>query len=147
MATGKSLGLQAIDEIASIWQVDPARSTRRENGFDWWPGDYRVSVTAFPRQDGQQPDSALLWVQTDFLTDLPIKDDKFVQIAAATSRFCTSTYAWAWDTGWTTKITKNGNRYEKTAYRKGEPLRLARRLTRLAHFDPRPRRQVASFND
>ena len=27
-----------------------------------------------------------------------------------------------WDTGWTTKITKNGNRYEKTAYRKGEPL-------------------------
>jgi hypothetical protein len=25
-------------------------------------------------------------------------------------------------TGWTTKITKNGNRYEKAAYRKGEPL-------------------------
>jgi hypothetical protein len=27
-----------------------------------------------------------------------------------------------WNTGWTTKITKNGNRYEKTAYRKSEPL-------------------------
>jgi hypothetical protein len=27
-----------------------------------------------------------------------------------------------WNTGWTTKITKNSNRYEKTAYRKGEPL-------------------------
>ena len=27
-----------------------------------------------------------------------------------------------WNTGWTTKITKNGNRYEKSAYRKGEPL-------------------------
>src|SRR5246500_3591178 len=27
-----------------------------------------------------------------------------------------------WNTGWTTKITKNGNRYEKAAYRKGEPL-------------------------
>ena len=27
-----------------------------------------------------------------------------------------------WDTGWTTKITKNGNRYAKTAYRRGEPL-------------------------
>jgi len=25
-----------------------------------------------------------------------------------------------WNTGWTTKISKNGNRYEKTAYRKGE---------------------------
>ena len=27
-----------------------------------------------------------------------------------------------WNTGWTTKITKNGNRYEKAAFRKGEPL-------------------------
>ena len=27
-----------------------------------------------------------------------------------------------WNTGWITKITKTGNRYEKAAYRKGEPL-------------------------
>ncbi len=27
-----------------------------------------------------------------------------------------------WNTGWTTKIMKNGNRYAKSAYRKGEPL-------------------------
>ena len=27
-----------------------------------------------------------------------------------------------WDTGWTTKITKEGNQYKKTAYRKGEAL-------------------------
>ena len=27
-----------------------------------------------------------------------------------------------WNTGWTTKITKNGNRYEKTAHGKGQPL-------------------------
>jgi hypothetical protein len=27
-----------------------------------------------------------------------------------------------WNTGWTTKITKQGNRYEKTAYRKGQSL-------------------------
>jgi hypothetical protein len=27
-----------------------------------------------------------------------------------------------WNTGWTTKITKEGNRYTKTAYRKGQSL-------------------------
>ncbi|MEJ0096296.1 MAG: hypothetical protein WDN46_23700 [Methylocella sp.] len=27
-----------------------------------------------------------------------------------------------WDTGWTTKITKDGNQYKKTAYRKGQSL-------------------------
>jgi hypothetical protein len=27
-----------------------------------------------------------------------------------------------WNTGWTTKITKEGNRYKKTVYRKGQPL-------------------------
>jgi hypothetical protein len=93
MTTGQRLGRQAVDEIAAIWQVDPARLIQSENGFDWWPGDFRVSVTAFPCKDGQQPDSALLWVQTDFLTDVPIADEKFVKIAAATSRFFTSTYA------------------------------------------------------
>lgn len=96
MATGQSLGRQSVDEIATIWQVDPVRSIRRENGFDWWPGDFHVSVTAFPREDDQQTDGALLWVQTDFLTDVPIGDEKFVNLAAATSRFCTSTYAWAY---------------------------------------------------
>jgi hypothetical protein len=25
-----------------------------------------------------------------------------------------------WDTGWTTKITKEGNQYKKTAYSKGQ---------------------------
>jgi hypothetical protein len=27
-----------------------------------------------------------------------------------------------WDTGWTTKITKEGDKYKKTAYDKGKPL-------------------------
>jgi hypothetical protein len=27
-----------------------------------------------------------------------------------------------WNTGWTTKITKEGNQYKKTAYRKGQAL-------------------------
>ena len=27
-----------------------------------------------------------------------------------------------WDTGWTTKIIKEGNQYKKTAYSKGQPL-------------------------
>jgi hypothetical protein len=28
----------------------------------------------------------------------------------------------SWDTGWTTKISKEGGKYKKTAFKKGEPL-------------------------
>ena len=30
----------ALQEIATIWKVNQARSIRRDDGFDWWPGDF-----------------------------------------------------------------------------------------------------------
>jgi hypothetical protein len=86
----------ALQEIASFWKVDQARSIRRDDGFDWWPGDFRVSVSAWPRKDGQQPATTFVSIRTDFFKDVPIKDSKFVQLAAMSSRFFTSTYAWVY---------------------------------------------------
>jgi hypothetical protein len=86
----------ALQEIAAIWKVDQAKSIRRDDGFDWWPGDYRVSVSAWPRKDGQQPATTLVSIRTDFLKDVPINDSKFVRLAAMSSRFFTSTYAWVY---------------------------------------------------
>src|SRR4051794_6739348 len=94
--TAAKLGADAVDQIADLWRVDPSRSVRTERGFDWWPGNFRVSVTAHPRMDGQGPETSLLWVQTDLLRDVPVDSDKFIQLAAVTSRLCTSTYAWAY---------------------------------------------------
>jgi hypothetical protein len=96
MTDAAKLGTDAVEQIAELWQVDASRSIRTERGFDWWPGNFRVSVTAHPRADGQEPAASLLWVHTDLLRDVPVESDKFIQLAAITSRFCTSTYAWAY---------------------------------------------------
>jgi hypothetical protein len=53
------------------------------DGFDWWPGEYRVSVSATRRTDGFTPETWMLSVTTDLLKDIPIEDQKFVEMAAA----------------------------------------------------------------
>ena len=46
MAENKQLAHQALHDIAEVWEVDKDRSEWSEEGFDWWPGDFRVSVRA-----------------------------------------------------------------------------------------------------
>jgi hypothetical protein len=96
MSGARSIGQQAISEIVSLWKVAPSKTIRRDDGFDWWPGDFKVSVDAHQRKDGREPETWWVTVRTDFLKDVPIADGKFVRLAAATSRFCTSTYAWVY---------------------------------------------------
>jgi hypothetical protein len=98
MSNGPGMGPQALKAIAEIWKVDDARSRWRDDGFDWWPGDFRVSVNAFRRVDGLGPETWLLSVRTDFLKDVPVDDPKFVRLAAVTSRFLASTYSWVYPT-------------------------------------------------
>jgi hypothetical protein len=44
--------------------------------------------------EGHGPETWFLSVRTDFLKDVPVDDRQFVRLAAAASRFFTSTYAW-----------------------------------------------------
>ncbi|MBI1404398.1 MAG: hypothetical protein GC147_14470 [Porphyrobacter sp.] len=37
-------GLKVAEHLARRWQLDAARSRWRNDGFDWWPADYLVSV-------------------------------------------------------------------------------------------------------
>jgi hypothetical protein len=62
---------EALIEIADIWKVDPARSIPTDDGFDWWPGDFKVSVSATRRTDGYVPETWMLSVKTDFLRRSP----------------------------------------------------------------------------
>jgi hypothetical protein len=48
MSSDQKLAAGAIKRIAEIWQVDKARTAWSANGFDWWPGDFRVRVRAEP---------------------------------------------------------------------------------------------------
>jgi hypothetical protein len=86
---------EALTEMSDIWNVDPARSIPTDDGFDWWPGDFKVSVTAVRRIDAHIPETWMLSVKTDFLKDVPLTDSRFVQFATMQSRLA-STHAWVY---------------------------------------------------
>jgi hypothetical protein len=85
---------EALIEIADLWKVDPARSIQTDDGFDWWPGDFKVSVSATRRTDGYVPETWMLSVKTDFLKDIPIESDLFLRFAGSMSGVLGATYAW-----------------------------------------------------
>jgi hypothetical protein len=90
----RDIASEALTEIADMWKVDHARSIPTDNGFDWWPGDYKVSVTAIRRTDGYVPETWMLSVKTDFLKEVPVDSDRFVRWASLTSGAFGSTHAW-----------------------------------------------------
>jgi hypothetical protein len=96
MAQGKGLASQSLEGIAKVWQLDEVRSNWSEEGFEWWPGDFRVSVMAQPNARQRESERWRVIIRTDFLKDVPVHDEQFTQCASVFSRFMTSTYAWAY---------------------------------------------------
>jgi hypothetical protein len=47
----RGAGLKAMQDLARRWQMDPARSRWRDDGFDWWPGDYLISIRIAHKPD------------------------------------------------------------------------------------------------
>lgn len=82
MDNEKTIGSRALKTLAEFWNVSVARSRRRDDGFDWWPGDFRVSVSVSRRVDGHVPETWMLMVRTDFLKDVPINDDKVIRLCS-----------------------------------------------------------------
>lgn len=70
--TSDRLARHALTQLAMTWQVDEDAVRWTEQGFDWWPGDHRVSVTA-QRGDGPEP-ACRLSVATDFLAGVDLQD-------------------------------------------------------------------------
>jgi hypothetical protein len=88
------LAAEAIAEIAGIWKIEQHRTNETKDGFDWWPGDHRVSVYATRRIDGHVPETWMLSVRTDFLKDIPIENERFVQFASLSAGVFGVTFAW-----------------------------------------------------
>lgn len=108
MAEDKDLASQSLEAIAKLWQVDKNRSKWSHEGFEWWPGDYRVSVLAQSDARHREPETYRLVIKTDFLKEVPVQDERFSQWTAMSSRFMTSTYAWAYTS---TQILKEVERW------------------------------------
>lgn len=96
MAEHEGLARQSLKAIADVWQVDETRSKWVEDGFDWWPGDFRVSVRAQTDWKQRDPGTWRLLVKTDFLKDVPVSERHFKLLAPTLSRFFAPTYAWAY---------------------------------------------------
>jgi hypothetical protein len=96
MVDDKGLAARALHDIAKVWEVEKDRSDWSEDGFDWWPGDFRVSVRAQTDSQQRDPGTWRLLVKTDFLKDVPVSERHFTLLVSQASRFMTSTYACAY---------------------------------------------------
>jgi hypothetical protein len=96
MAEAQRLASQSLKTISQVWQIDDARSKWSEDGFEWWPGDFRVLVKAQTDERHRDPETCRLVVRTDFLRDVPIAEQRFSNLAPTLGLFMTSTYAWVY---------------------------------------------------
>lgn len=92
MNAPKDLGDEAVQRIARLWQVDGDRVKWTEQGFDWWPGRFRVSVKSQKHHEEYERTWRLI-VRTDFLKDVPVKDYECRKTILMMSSFAPS-YAW-----------------------------------------------------
>lgn len=88
------LGKQALDAVIETLQIDPGRMQRIDNGFEWWPGRFKVSVRAQQASN----DAAGSWVlraRTSFLKNVPVTDEE-VRISIDSLAALAPSFAWVY---------------------------------------------------
>lgn len=92
--TTHPLPQRALNEIASIWEVDEDQVLWAENGFDWTPASHCVRVRVFEDQrDISGSERFRISISTDLLKSAPVEDQKFVDWVSTWSHFLSSTYS------------------------------------------------------
>lgn len=95
MASDQDFAAKAIGRIADILQIDNAKTVRitrsDAEGFDWWPGDFRVRA-----ERSKAVDTVRLVIRTDLLREAPIESEQFISFVDALSSITWSTYAWVY---------------------------------------------------
>jgi hypothetical protein len=73
--TNENLGMQAIKRIADLYQISKEDCIWHERGFDWWPGDHKVSIYYETDKDLDSENVFRLVFQTAFIKNLslPVK--------------------------------------------------------------------------
>jgi hypothetical protein len=92
------LGLQALRRLASLWQIDDDRVKWTGHGsdqwktyrFEWWPGNFTVTVLSQKSIAGQHDDAWRLVVRTAFLKDVAVENPETRrQLAYLSPGLCT----------------------------------------------------------
>jgi len=86
----EDIGSQAVRQIHELWQIDEDRCVWHENGFDWWPGNFRQSIRVSEPQERDGLTAYRLFAKTDFLKG--VSDDMQITklMLDAVSRFAPS---------------------------------------------------------
>ena len=94
MGNGQQFAVEAVERLAKLWQVDSARMVRTEQGFDWWPSQFRTSVMTTERVEEGEP-SCRVVVRTDLMRDVDLGASEIrgrIALLAALS----PTYSWVY---------------------------------------------------
>jgi hypothetical protein len=94
MGNGQQLAVEAVERLAKLWQVDSERMVRTEQGFDWWPSQFRTSVMTTERVEEGEPACRVV-VRTDLMRDVDLGASEIrerIALLAALS----PTYSWVY---------------------------------------------------
>lgn len=58
---------ELCERLRAVWHADPSRCEDRADGFDWWPGDQRVSLRVLRSDDPRDRSGLRLSVSVEFL--------------------------------------------------------------------------------
>jgi hypothetical protein len=83
-----SLGMLAVRQIADSWMIDADHIRWVDDGFDWWPGSFRVEVRA--HSDADSPGRCRVTVKTNYLQNIPAVDPRFELLASGFGMFASS---------------------------------------------------------
>jgi hypothetical protein len=94
-----------LQRIVRTWMADADRvfwadpSGEQGPGFDWWPGDFKVSVraTSHRYEDGEL--FVRVSIRTDLLADVTVQEGRSVEVLDNLAPFVTSTYGLVYTPG------------------------------------------------
>ena len=101
MENGVDIALRAIQEIHTLWQIDPDGAQwvgnatpegilRDGYGFEWWPGDFKVTARVYGPNPEASETADRLNVRTDFLSGIDVTESEFLNKLSPLNRICPS---------------------------------------------------------
>ena len=81
------LGSIALENFIQLWQICPERMVKTDQGFDWWPGRFRVSVIMHPPEYPEHTGAWRIRIATEFLREVRVDDPKVLGLLLELGKF------------------------------------------------------------
>ncbi len=81
------LGQLALEKLVQLWQISPERMVKTDQGFDWWPGRFRVSIIVQPPKYPEDTGAWRIRISTEFLREVRVEDPKVLGLLLELGKF------------------------------------------------------------